>query len=53
MVNLTPLAAIYLEAYLHWLVNECQQFNLYMNDFMIESINLDQPDKWFQQEEKR
>lgn len=41
-----------LEAYLYWLTNECPSFKPAENDFLIEFINLERPDKWYIHQEK-
>ena len=48
-----PVNVIYLEAFLHWLINECTNFNIYDNDYLMEVVNLSRPDKWFWQEDKK
>ncbi len=36
-----------LEAFLYWLTNECPSFKSAENDFLVEFVNLERPDKWF------
>lgn len=42
-----PEALRWLESYLDWLMNVSNEFNSYFNDFSLELLNLDRPDKWF------
>ena len=37
----------YMEAFLHWLTHECPTFNIYDNDYLLESLSCTRPDKWF------
>jgi hypothetical protein len=49
LVNIltNPETLKWLESYLDWLLNESKEFNAHLNDFTLELLNLDRPDKWF------
>ena len=43
----------YLEVFLHWLTNSCKGYHPYDNDYLMECINMERPDRWFESGEKK